>query len=39
VVVHKIVQKLNSEEGERTEKIIVVLLRNGAQENEIKDCL
>jgi len=36
---HKIVQTLNLEEGERTEKIIVALLRNGAQEKEIKDYL
>ena len=36
---HKIVQTLNLEEGERTEKIIVALSRNGAQEKEIKDYL
>ena len=36
---HKIVQTLNLEEDERTEKVIVVLLGNGAQEKEIKDYL
>jgi len=36
---HKIVQTLNLEEGERTEKIIVALSRNGAQEKEIQDYL
>jgi len=36
---HKIVQTLNLEEGERTEKVTVVLLGNGAQEKEIKDYL
>ena len=38
-VIHKIVQALNLEEGERTEKVIVVLLGNGAQEKEIQDYL
>ena len=35
---HKIFQTLNLEEGKRTKKI-VVLLRNGVEEKEIKNYL